>query len=207
MSNAPQAIYSRVIGTGSYLPSRILTNADLAKLVDTSDDWIVERTGIRERHIAAEGELTSDLALVAAERALEAADLDAAEIGLIVVATTTPDRVFPSTACALQAKLGMREAMAISIVNAAVILEFKSKERLSEIKNARITLGAVAPTIVSANEAEHFLIGKTLDECVIAEAAHLAMQAARPIDDIRGSAEYRREMVGGLVSRAMSRLR
>jgi len=100
-------IYSRVSGTGSYLPARVLTNADLEKQIETNDAWIVERTGIRERHIAAEGELTSDLALKAAEKAIEAAAIDAAEIGLIIVATTTPDRVFPSTACALQAKLGI----------------------------------------------------------------------------------------------------
>jgi len=101
------AIHARVIGTGSYLPSRVLTNAELEQRIETTSEWIVERTGIRERHIAEEGELTSDLAQKAAERALEAAGMDAGEIGLIVVATTTPDRVFPSTACILQAKLGI----------------------------------------------------------------------------------------------------
>lgn len=107
MNDDSKMIYSRVIGTGSYLPAKVLTNADLEKQIETNDAWIVERTGIRERHIAAEGELTSDLALKAAEKAIEAAAIDAAEIGLIIVATTTPDRVFPSTACALQAKLGI----------------------------------------------------------------------------------------------------
>ena len=101
------SIYSRVAGTGSYLPARITTNVDLEKLVETSDEWIVERTGIRQRHHASEGELTSDLAQKAAEKAIEAADIDASEIGLIIVATTTPDRIFPSVACALQAKLGI----------------------------------------------------------------------------------------------------
>ena len=99
--------YARIIGTGSYLPARVLTNQDLEKLVETTSDWILERTGIRERHMAADGELTSDLALKAAERAIEAAGIDAAEIDLIVVATTTADRVFPGTACILQAKLGI----------------------------------------------------------------------------------------------------
>lgn len=99
--------YSRVAGTGSHLPARITTNADLEKLVETTDEWIVERTGIRQRHHASEGELTSDLALKAAEKAIEAAGIEASELGLIVVATTTPDRVFPSTACVLQAKLGI----------------------------------------------------------------------------------------------------
>jgi 3-oxoacyl-[acyl-carrier-protein] synthase-3 len=95
------------MGTGSYLPARILTNAELEKRIETTSEWIVERTGIRERHIAAEGELTSDLAQKAAESALDAAAIDASEIELIVVATTTSDRVFPSTACVLQAKLGI----------------------------------------------------------------------------------------------------
>jgi 3-oxoacyl-[acyl-carrier-protein] synthase-3 len=99
--------HAKIIGTGSYLPARILSNADLEKLIETSDAWIVERTGIRERHMAGEGELTSDLALKAAERAIEAAGIDAGDLDLIVVATTTPDRVFPSTACIVQAKLGI----------------------------------------------------------------------------------------------------
>lgn len=99
--------YSRILGTGSYLPARILTNADLEKLIDTNDQWIVDRTGIRERHIAAEGEFTSDLAVQAARAALEVAGLAVDDIDLLLVATTTPDLVFPSTACIVQSKLGM----------------------------------------------------------------------------------------------------
>jgi 3-oxoacyl-[acyl-carrier-protein] synthase-3 len=99
--------HSRILGTGSYLPAHILTNADLEKLVETNDQWIVERTGIRERHIAAEGEYTSDLATAAARAALDAAGLAADDIDLLLVATTTPDLVFPSTACLVQSKLGM----------------------------------------------------------------------------------------------------
>jgi len=99
--------YSRILGTGSYLPARILTNADIEKLVDTNDQWIVDRTGIRERHIAADGELTSDLATQAARAALDAAGLAIDDIDLVLVATTTPDLVFPSTACIVQSKLGM----------------------------------------------------------------------------------------------------
>jgi 3-oxoacyl-[acyl-carrier-protein] synthase-3 len=99
--------HARIIGTGGYLPEYVLTNEELETRVETTSEWILERTGIRERHIAAEGELTSDLALKAAERAIEAAGIVVDEIGLIVVATTTPDRVFPSTACKLQAKLGI----------------------------------------------------------------------------------------------------
>jgi len=108
-------MYSRIIGTGSYLPAKVLTNGDLEHLVDTTDDWIVSRTGIRERHIAADGELASDLALVASQRALEAAGVAADEVGLIIVATTTPDMVFPSTACILQSKLGVRGAPAFDV--------------------------------------------------------------------------------------------
>ncbi len=100
-------IYSRILGTGSYLPTRILTNADLEKMIDTNDQWIVDRTGIRERHIAAEGEFTSDLASHAARAALEMAELTIDDIDLLLVATTTPDLVFPSTACIVQSKLGM----------------------------------------------------------------------------------------------------
>ena len=99
--------YSRILGTGSYLPAHVLTNADLEKMVDTNDQWIVDRTGIRERHIAAEGEVTSDLATHAARAALDAAGLAVDDIDLLLVATTTPDLVFPSTACIVQSKLGM----------------------------------------------------------------------------------------------------
>jgi len=97
---------SRIAGTGGYLPARIVTNADLALRIDTSDEWIVHRTGIRARHVAADDEQTSDLALAAARPALAAAGLAAADVDLIVVATTTPDMIFPSTACILQDKLG-----------------------------------------------------------------------------------------------------
>ena len=99
--------YSRIAGTGSYLPERIVTNAELETRIDTSDEWIVSRTGIEARHVAADHELTSDLALTASRRALEAAGVTAADLDLIVVATTTPDMVFPSTACILQDKLGV----------------------------------------------------------------------------------------------------
>ena len=100
--------HSRIIGTGSYLPARTLTNYDLEKMVDTTHDWIFSRSGIVERHIAADGELTSDLALQASRKAIEAAGIAADEIDLIIVATTSPDHLFPSTACVLQDKLGIR---------------------------------------------------------------------------------------------------
>ena len=100
--------YSRITGTGSYLPSKVLTNFDLEKIVETSHDWIVSRSGIHERHIAADDEMTSDLALQASLRAIEAAGIGADEIDLVIVATTSPDQIFPSTACILQDKLGIR---------------------------------------------------------------------------------------------------
>ncbi len=111
-------LYARIAGTGSYLPEKLLTNEDLAKQVDTSDEWIRSRTGIRERHIAAEGETTGDLGYQAALRALEAAGVDASEIDMIVVGTTTPDLIFPSTACLIQARLGISGCAAMD-VNAA----------------------------------------------------------------------------------------
>ncbi|MFC3625001.1 beta-ketoacyl-ACP synthase III [Vogesella amnigena] len=99
--------YSRILGTGSYLPETVLTNAKLAERVETSDDWIVSRTGIRERRIAADDQKTSDLAYQASLQALQSAGLAASDIDLIIVATTTPDMVFPSTASILQEKLGI----------------------------------------------------------------------------------------------------
>jgi len=100
-------MYSRIAGTGSYLPEKVLTNHDLEKMVDTSHEWIVERTGIEKRHIAAEGQSTCDLGEIAARRAMEMAGKTADDIDLIVFATTTPDLIFPSTACLLQQKLGI----------------------------------------------------------------------------------------------------
>ncbi len=107
--------YSRIAGTGSYLPGKILTNADLEKMVDTTDEWIVARTGIKERHVAAENEFTSDLAAQAARQAIETASITAQDIDLIIVATTTPDRIFPSAACLLQNKLGIAGCPAFDV--------------------------------------------------------------------------------------------
>lgn len=109
------SVYSRIIGTGGYLPAKVLANRDLETMVDTTDEWIYTRTGIRQRHIAADREKTSDLALEASRRALEAASITAADLDLIVVATTTPDMVFPGTACILQAKLGKRNCPAFDV--------------------------------------------------------------------------------------------
>ena len=108
-------IHSKIIGTGSYLPAKVVTNFDLEKIVDTSHDWIVSRSGIVERHMAAENEMSSDLALQASTRAIEAAGISANDIDLIIVATTTPDHIFPSTACVLQDKLGIKSAIAFDV--------------------------------------------------------------------------------------------
>ena len=108
-------MYSKVIGTGSYLPERILTNRDLEQMVDTSDEWIRTRTGIAQRHIAADDQMASDLALNASREAMKAAKVDAGEIDLIIVATTTPDVIFPSTACILQDKLGVKGCAAFDV--------------------------------------------------------------------------------------------
>ena len=107
--------FSRVLGTGGYLPARVLTNRELEKMVDTTAAWIVERTGIHERHIAADGETTGALAEHAARRALDAAGVSPEELDLIIVATTTPDLVFPSTACLLQERLGNHGAAAFDV--------------------------------------------------------------------------------------------
>jgi 3-oxoacyl-[acyl-carrier-protein] synthase III len=108
-------MYSRILGTGSYLPEKVLTNRDLEQVVDTSDDWIVSRTGIRSRHVAAEHQLASNLALEAAKAAISSARLQAQDIDMVIVATTTPDMIFPSTACILQSKLGIHGGPAFDV--------------------------------------------------------------------------------------------
>jgi len=142
-------IYSRIAGTGSYLPEKVLTNDDLAKFVDTSDEWIATRTGIRERHIAAEGETTSDLAFHAATRAMEAAGVSAAELDLIIVGTTTPDIIFPSTACLLQARLGANGCGAFD-VNAACsgfLYAFSIADKFIKSGDAKTVLVVGAETL------------------------------------------------------------
>ena len=108
-------MYSRIMATGSYLPDNIVTNADLEKLVDTTDQWITERTGIKQRHIALDNQTTCDLAEYAARNALDTANIDPQSIDLIILATTTPDRVFPSTACLLQQRLDIHGCPAFDV--------------------------------------------------------------------------------------------
>ncbi len=111
----PDFCVTTIAGTGSYLPERILTNADLQHMVDTSDEWITTRTGIKERRIAAEGQSTSDMAAEAARRAMESANVTADDLDLIIVATVSPDMFFPATACLVQDKIGARNAIAFDI--------------------------------------------------------------------------------------------
>lgn len=106
---------AKIIGTGSYLPEKILTNKDLESMVDTSDEWIFARTGIKQRHVVAEHESAASMAEIAAQRALEAAGLSASELDLIIVGTSSPDRIFPSTACIVQNRLGAPECAAFDV--------------------------------------------------------------------------------------------
>ena len=107
--------FSRVVGTGSYLPQRVITNEEIEELVDTTDQWIQERTGIRRRHVVTDGETTCDLAEKAARRAIESAEMAVGDIDLIVLGTTTPDNIYPATACQLQARLGIRGCAAFDV--------------------------------------------------------------------------------------------
>lgn len=134
---------SVVSGCGSYLPERIVTNKQMEEIVDTTDEWIIERTGIKQRHIAAEGEMTSDLAVKAAEKALKAASLVANDIDLIVVATSTPDQTFPSTATRVQAALGMENGAAFDV---------------QAVCSGFIFAMATADNFIKAGQAKHVLV-------------------------------------------------
>ena len=123
------AIRSVVLGCGSYLPERILTNAELAQKVDTSDEWIVQRTGIKQRHIAADGEFTSHLAIHAARAALANAGIDAQSIDLIVLATSTPDNTFPASAVAVQNALGIHHGAAFDLQAVCSGFHFRARHR------------------------------------------------------------------------------
>ena len=134
--------FARIIGTGSYLPSNVVTNHDLEKLVDTTDQWIRERTGIEQRHIAVEGETTVDLAEQASRKAIEAAGIDASEIDLIIFATSTPDKIFPSSACILQARLDIHGCPAFDIqaVCTGFIYALSVAEKFIKTGSARTAL-------------------------------------------------------------------
>ncbi len=141
--------FARILGTGGYLPDRVVTNEDLARMVETSDEWIVSRTGIRERRIAAAGQTTCDLAEQAARAALAAAGCTAQDIDLIIVATTTPDRIFPSTACLLQDRLGNHGAPAFDVqaVCTGFIYALATAEKFIRSGSARKALVVGAETM------------------------------------------------------------
>jgi 3-oxoacyl-[acyl-carrier-protein] synthase-3 len=141
--------YTRIAGTGSYLPEKVLTNADLEKLVDTTEAWITERTGIRKRHIAAENETTCDLAENAARRAMAAAGVSPADLDLIIVATTTPDQVFPSTACLLQQRLDVHGCAAFDLqaVCTGFIYALSVADKFIRTNSARTALVIGAETM------------------------------------------------------------
>ena len=136
-------IFSKIIGVGSYLPTKVLTNKDLEKSLDTTDEWITLRTGIKERHIVGPDELTSDLAFEAARNAINNAGINSNEIDLIIVATTTPDKIFPSIACNVQTKLGIKNCPAFDI---------------QAVCSGFIYALSVADNFIKTNSAENILI-------------------------------------------------
>lgn len=156
-------VYARIKGTGSYLPEKVLTNADLEQMVDTSDQWIFERTGIRQRHIAAANETTVDLAEKAARNAIQAANIDIANIDLIIVATTTPDLVFPSTACLLQQRLNIHGCAAFDIqaVCTGFIYALSIAEKFIKCGNAKCAL------VIGAETLSRIVNWKDRDTCVL----------------------------------------
>jgi 3-oxoacyl-[acyl-carrier-protein] synthase III len=156
-------IRARIIGTGSYLPAQVLSNAELAARVDTSDAWIVERTGIRQRHISAAGEFTSDLGTAAARRALDSAGLTPHDIDLIIVATATPDQTFPACATVIQHKLGMTHGVAFDV--AAVCSGFLYALTVAD---AMLTSGAHRTALVIGAETfSHLLDWEDRTTCVL----------------------------------------
>ncbi len=147
-------MYTKIIGTGSYLPTQVRTNADLEKMVDTSDEWIVTRTGIRERRIAGPEETVASMGLLAAERALEMADIDRNDIGLIVVATTSSSYAFPSSACMIQQQLGINDCAAFDLAAACAGFTYALSVVDQYVKN-----GAVKYALVIGAD----MLSRTLD--------------------------------------------
>ena len=154
---------SRISGTGSYLPEKLLTNYDLEKLVETSHDWIVERTGIHQRHIAADGQATSDLAYEATLKALDAANLKIKDIDAILFATVSPDQIMPSTACVLQQKIGCGNIMALDISAACSGFVYGFS-----IANDLIKVGSYKNILVIGAEVLHRYVNyKERDTCIL----------------------------------------
>jgi len=140
-------IYARIAGTGGYLPEKVVTNKDLEKTMDTSDDWIRERTGIKRRHIAADDETCSDMALAATNQAIEMAGIEATDIDLIIIATVTPDKVFPSTACIIQRRLEIHGCPAFDVQAACSGFTYAL-----DLANRQIQTGAATTALVVGSE-------------------------------------------------------
>lgn len=162
-TNGRGVIRSRVIGTGGYLPQRVVTNEELAATVETSDAWIASRTGIRQRHIAAAGETTSDMAAAAARKAMDRAHVAASEIDLIVVATATPDQTFPATATRVQAKLGIERGFAFDVqaVCAGFVYALAVADNFIRLGQARTAL------VIGAETFSRILDWKDRKTCVL----------------------------------------
>ena len=190
--------YARIAGTGSYLPEKTLTNADLEKIVDTSDEWIRSRTGIEERHIAADGEYTVDLAEKAVRNAMEAAGKTKDDIDLIIVATTTADRVFPSTACLLQKRLDIHGCAAFDVqavcTGFVYALGIADKFFRSDSAKCAIVVGAYAIHLLAIYEAR-----KSAEQGYPAAAARSEQSA---LDYERMEAERLREELEKKLSQA-----
>ncbi len=153
----------RIAGTGSYVPERVLTNADLEKMVETTDEWILTRTGIRERRIAADNQATSDLAVEAARKAMADAEVDPGEIDLIIVATVTPDMAFPATACYVQHKIGARNSVAYDIAAACSGFLYGV-----DIAATQISGGAVkCALVIGADKLSSIVNWKDRNTCVL----------------------------------------
>jgi 3-oxoacyl-[acyl-carrier-protein] synthase-3 len=176
-------VRSVILGTGSALPSRIMTNAELATIVETSDEWIVERTGIRERRIASEGETTSSLAVDASRAALEAAGIDAADLDLIILATATPDQTFPASATTVQAALGNKDCIAFDV--AAVCSGFLYAMTVAD----NMLRGGAAKTalVIGAETMSRILDWEDRTTCVLfGDGAGAVVMRAEESDDVVG---------------------
>jgi 3-oxoacyl-[acyl-carrier-protein] synthase-3 len=176
-------IRSVLMGTGSALPERCVTNAELAETVDTSDEWIIERTGIRTRYIAGEGETTSSLAFAAAKRALEAAEMQATEIDLIILATATPDQTFPATATRVQAMLGINDCIAFDV--AAVCSGFLYAVTVAD--NMLRGGGAKRALVIGAETFSRILDWEDRTTCVLfGDGAGAVILEAQAVTDVEG---------------------
>ena len=186
MTTPQKTTRSVVLGIGSYLPEKIVTNDDLAKIVDTSDEWIRERSGIHQRHIAADGQTTSDLAIKAANRALQDAGVDAQEIDLIVLATSTPDNTFPATATKVQAALGINHGSAFDVqaVCSGFVFAMNTADALIRCGQAQKAL------VIGAETFSRILDWKDRSTCVLfgdgAGAVVLSAEQGQGNNDDRG---------------------